>query len=61
LIDGAAYAHGTGVFYPVQSFSSELKVDWSTVPICLEGSNPKVLSLLKHTAKLLSKKVTIDE
>ncbi|MBK9319527.1 MAG: DUF2520 domain-containing protein [Bacteroidetes bacterium] len=59
LIDGAAYAQGTGVFYPVQSFSSELKVDWSTVPICLEGSNPKVLSLLKHTAKLLSKKVTM--
>ncbi|MBK9399561.1 MAG: DUF2520 domain-containing protein [Bacteroidetes bacterium] len=59
LVEGAAFPQGTGVFYPVQSFSSKLKVDWSEVPICLEASHPKALQLLKKIAKLLSRKVTM--
>lgn len=58
LIDGPAFVNGTGVFYPIQSFSTKLPVDWQEIPLCLEGSNPEVRSLLKNIAKRISKKVT---
>lgn len=46
-----------GVFYPLQTFSSETKIDFKSVPICLEAQDPKDLKILKKLAKVLSTKV----
>ena len=44
-----------GVFYLLQSFSKERKIDFSTVPICIEAENEKDLMQLKTLAKSISK------
>ncbi|GAA4272084.1 Rossmann-like and DUF2520 domain-containing protein [Aquimarina gracilis] len=46
-----------GVFYPLQTFSKDKDVDFSTVPFCLEAENEDDLKLLKDLAGSLSKKV----
>ena len=45
-----------GVFYLLQSFSKEVAVDFSTIPICIEASNEADLKLLKKLALSLSDK-----
>ncbi len=45
---------GQGVFYPIQSFSSEGTVDWQKIPICIEGSDEETRSLLEGFAHDLS-------
>jgi len=44
-----------GVLYPVQTFSKEQEVDFSTIPICIEASTKKDLKLLETLAKSISK------
>lgn len=46
-----------GVFYPLQTFSKNKKVNFSTIPICIEASNKKTGTILTAVAKSLSKKV----
>lgn len=46
-----------GVFYMLQTFSKEKKVDFSNIPFCLEAENKKDLELLNNIANLLSQKV----
>lgn len=46
-----------GVFYPLQTFSKNKKVNFKEIPICLETENPKDLELLHKVANLISKKV----
>ena len=46
-----------GVFYPLQTFSVGKKVDFNTIPICIEAENEGNYSLLKSLAKILSHKV----
>lgn len=41
-----------GVFYPLQTFSSDVSVDMSKVPFFVEGNNPAVTELLKELAAL---------
>ncbi len=43
-----------GVFYLVQSFSKERKVDFSKIPICIEAETDKDFKLLKKLAKSIS-------
>lgn len=43
-----------GVFYPLQSFSSDRAVDFGKVPICIEAKDPKDLKLLHHLASSIS-------
>jgi len=43
-----------GVFYPLQTFSKERTVDFSSVPICLEAIHPLVLLKLQELAGKLS-------
>ncbi len=43
-----------GVLYPLQSFSKEKKVDFKTVPFCLEASTKIDLHLLTTLAKILN-------
>lgn len=46
-----------GVFYMLQTFSKDKKVDFSDVPFCLEAENEKDLLLLKKLANLIGKNV----
>lgn len=44
-----------GVFYLLQTFSKERKIDFSTVPICVEAKTDEDLRLLETLAKSMSK------
>lgn len=44
-----------GVFYLLQTFSKERKIDFSTVPICIEAETEADIQLLETLAKSLSK------
>lgn len=46
-----------GVFYPLQTFSKEKTMDFSEIPICIEGNDPTTVSALKKLAESLSGKV----
>lgn len=46
-----------GVFYPFQSFSKGVEVDFSQVPLLVEASDEESLSLLKQVAGMLSSQV----
>lgn len=46
-----------GVFYPLQSFSKNIKIDFSKVPICIEAKNEKDYTLLEKLAKSLKSPV----
>ena len=46
-----------GVFYPVQTFSKNVAVDFSEIPICLESENEVDFDLLEKVAYLISNKV----
>lgn len=46
-----------GVFYPLQTFSKERKVDISNVPFCIEANNENDFNLLMNLASRLSKNV----
>ncbi|KAA3436111.1 Rossmann-like and DUF2520 domain-containing protein [Rufibacter hautae] len=49
----------TGVFYPVQTFSKEKELDWSRIPICVEGASPKAEEALLTLGKVLSEQVVL--
>ena len=51
------YTSNCGVFYPLQTFSKQDNVDFSVVPICIEGNNPGVLIQIKTLAGQLSNEV----
>lgn len=46
-----------GVFYPLQTFSKELQVNFNNIPICLEAENENDYRLLQKLAGAISKKV----
>ncbi|WP_457617371.1 Rossmann-like and DUF2520 domain-containing protein [Lutibacter sp.] len=46
-----------GVFYPLQTFSKDREVDFSTIPICIEATNNNDLKLLELLAATISKKI----
>lgn len=45
-----------GVFYPLQTFTSDKAVNFAKIPICIEGDQEKDLFLIERLALLLSKK-----
>lgn len=47
----------TGIFYPLQTFSKDKKVSFSSIPILIESKRKNDLVLLKKLAELLTKKV----
>ena len=50
-----------GVFYPLQTFTKQKKIDFSEVPIFIESTDKETSSALLKMAKAVSKKVeTID-
>ena len=46
-----------GVFYPLQTFSVDRKVDFAEIPICIESENEADTGILKQLASAISKKV----
>jgi len=48
----------TGVFYPLQTFSKNKAVDFRSVPIAIEASNPEDLAAIRAIADRLSERVT---
>nr|WP_314838973.1 DUF2520 domain-containing protein [uncultured Flavobacterium sp.] len=46
-----------GVFYPLQTFTKNKKVDFSKIPICLESENAPDYHILLKIAQSISKKV----
>jgi len=45
-----------GVFYPLQTFSKNKEIDFSSIPICIEAENKNDLVLLETLALAISKK-----
>lgn len=56
-LNALAKKNRSGIFYPLQTFSKNAEVDFSQIPICLEGENKADLELLKTVAKMVSEKV----
>ncbi len=48
-----------GVFYPLQTFSKNKILNFSEIPVCIEGSDKKTTSLLLKLAKKISKNVIV--
>ncbi|OCX53334.1 oxidoreductase [Mucilaginibacter sp. PPCGB 2223] len=46
-----------GVFYPLQTFSKTKELDFSQVPLCIEGSDEQVTAMLEQLAYTLSRNV----
>lgn len=46
-----------GVFYPLQTFSKRREVDFSEIPVCIEGEDKEVLVHLKTLADAVTQKV----
>lgn len=46
-----------GVFYPLQTFSKERKIDFKNVPICIEANNKTTSITLNYFAKSISNNV----
>lgn len=46
-----------GVFYPLQTFSKQREMDFTGIPLFIEGHTPEDKELLKEVAQTLSKKV----
>lgn len=47
----------SGVFYPLQSFSKEKEVDFTTIPFCLETSHKEDYALLEQLASSIGKNI----
>jgi len=46
-----------GVFYPLQTFSKNQKMEYKSIPFCLETEIPDDMKLLKSVARSISKNV----
>lgn len=47
----------SGVFYPLQTFSKDVELDYIEIPFFIEGSSAEVSNILKEAAKAVSKHV----
>jgi len=52
-----AFADNVGVFYPLQTFSKVKEVDFSKVPLCIEGADEKIAKQLTELAQTISNNV----
>jgi predicted short-subunit dehydrogenase-like oxidoreductase (DUF2520 family) len=53
------YSNNFGVFYPLQTFSKYREVDFSQVPLCIEGNTPENEQILVDLASIISNDVRI--
>ena len=50
-----------GVFYPLQTFTKDLDLDYKIIPVFLEGATPEALSALENLARLFSEDVRMAD
>ena len=48
-----------GIFYPLQTLSRNVSVDFGVIPVCLDASNQKTMDVLKDLAETLTNKVIV--
>src|SRR5262249_17250260 len=48
-----------GIFYPLQTLSRNISVDFSVIPICLNGVNDQTRNILKDLAGTLTNKIVV--
>jgi predicted short-subunit dehydrogenase-like oxidoreductase (DUF2520 family) len=48
-----------GVFYPLQTFTKQKKVDFSDIPLFIESTDDETSSILRRMAKSISKRVEV--
>ena len=53
----SSLSESIGVFYPLQTFTKERKMDLTTVPFCIEANSPETLEQIKTIAGKLSSDV----
>lgn len=46
-----------GIFYPLQTFSKQRRVDFKNIPICIEAENQNDLNLLRKLGEIISENV----
>ncbi len=51
------FAAKTGVIYPLQTFSKEVQVDFTEIPVFIEGDSPETVNRLETVVEKLSSKV----
>lgn len=51
------YVKRYGVFYPLQTFSKQVEVDFRKVPLCIEGGSKEIVDSLMSIANKLSNNV----
>lgn len=56
-MEGLKNRTNKGVFYMLQTFSKDKKIDYSQVPFCLEAENKEDYILLEKLAKSIGKKI----
>ena len=56
---GEMHGQRKGVLYPLQSFSKGSRPKFAEIPICIEASDPQLLSMLEELASTISEKVEI--
>lgn len=56
-IDALDDKNRKAVFYPLQTFSKNKKVDFDLIPVCLESQNSSDFITLEYAAKAISSKV----
>ena len=49
--------HSNGVFYPLQTFSRDIELDYSEIPVFIEGENEETAERLERLARLMSANV----
>ena len=53
------YLKNYGIFYPLQSFTADVEVNFKNIPLLIEASDPVNLAILNQTANSLSEKVFV--
>ncbi len=53
------YTSNCGVLYPLQTFSKEREVDFSSIPVFIESESEKNVRILREIAVSISKSVTV--
>lgn len=53
----AAHFDRYGVFYPLQSFSTEQEIDFQLIPICIDANTPQDVALLQTIAREITQQV----
>lgn len=56
-LDKLSNKNRSGVFYPLQSFSKQRKVEFKNIPICIEAKNAEDIRLLRKLGSEISENV----